>query len=507
MRRKGEEADGGGELAVLKFEPHELRDELAEAIETWKQRIWERGIGSSWKNDFPLDLIDVTDPDFDPVGHEDRIITPETEFELTLPRWQESTRITYGDFVRLVRELAGATLGEHRECCTEHRYLLRVSPINDEAIKYLWHTLPDPETDAHAEAQREYVERAREEAALSARLRELHYASTDDEQAWDQDQAEAWKTASTRLREVSERLRTPTQRYCSLTVPLDGQDVACSLTEGFTVFGAAVAASGDYNKDLPPILDDLFVEVRYQHPISRDTSRYVADAYLFELSSTLGLEFEEDPRPTVTDSEWYPEGESRIADARLRPLLLGKGMPALLNLYNRAVAASDDGTRILYYTKVIEYVSQTVVMQQATEAIRAKLLSARALNPDADFVAELQTIIEEQRAFRKDREAIRQAVTTCCEASELSRAAPPFLVRLGGLSPSSRPKEKEEALAQLGYSLYATRNSIAHAKANYKPTGEECPEEQLAAFAVCAKLAAQQVVRWYHSRPEDARVA
>jgi hypothetical protein len=63
----------------------------------------------------------------------------------------------------------------------------------------------------------------------------------------------------------------------------------CSLTEGFTVFGAAVAAAGNYNKEYQPVEDDLFVEVRYRRPVSRDAARYVADAYLFELSSTLSV--------------------------------------------------------------------------------------------------------------------------------------------------------------------------------------------------------------------------
>ena len=251
---------------------------------------------------------------------------------------------------------------------------------------------------------------------------------------------------------------------------------------------------------------DLFVEVRYQPPISLDTARYVADAYLFELSSTLGLEFEVDPRPTLEDVEWYPEGEPQVSNARLRPLLLGKGMPELLKLYNRALAASNDEVRILYFAKVIEYVSQTVVRQQATEAIRAKLLSPRAVSPDAGYVAELQAVVEQQRVFRKDREAMKQTVVTCCEASELSRVAPPFLSKLRGVSPSDPPKKKEEALAQLGYSLSATRNWVSHAKANYERTGEECPEGQLDTFAECAKLAAQQAVRWYHSRPEEVRV-
>ncbi len=101
---------------------------------------------------------------------------------------------------------------------------------------------------------------------------------------------------------------------------------------------------------------------------------------------------------------------------------------------------------------------------------------------------------------------MRQAAIVCCEASDLSRVAPPFLSKLRGVSPEDAPKKKEEALAELGASLYATRNRIAHAKANYEPTGEECPEEQLADFAECAKLAAQQAVRWYHSRHQDARV-
>jgi hypothetical protein len=77
---------------------------------------------------------------------------------------------------------------------------------------------------------------------------------------------------------------------------------------------------------------------------------------------------------------------------------------------------------------------------------------------------------------------------------------------LRNASPTDLPKKKEEALTELGASLYATRNRTAHAKANYESTGEECPEEQLTDFVECVKLAAQQAVRWYHSRAEDARV-
>jgi hypothetical protein len=328
------------------------------------------------------------------------------------------------------------------------------------------------------------------------------------EEGFDEGLYAEWVKVSDEVLGLATEIDKPTRRYLTMPVSHDEIEAVCSLTQGFTVFGPAVAASGDYDDDFPPIFpDEVFVEVRFRNGrLSQDTARYVADAYLFELSSSIGLDFEADPRPSL-DYEDPEELDWRTSyDVKLRPLLLGMGMPELLRLYSKAAVAIDDEVKILYFAKVIEYVSQTVVRQRANEAIRAKLLSPRSLSPDAAYVAELQAVVEEQRDRRKDREAVKQAAIVCCEASELAGVAPPFLSKLRDVSPSDPPKKKEDALAELGVSLYATRNWIAHAKANYQPTGEECPEEQLAAFAECARLAAQQAVRWYHSRPEDARV-
>jgi hypothetical protein len=181
-------------------------------------------------------------------------------------------------------------------------------------------------------------------------------------------------------------------------------------------------------------------------------------------------------------------------------------MRPLLELYSSAISASDIHVSILYFTKAVEFVSQTVVRQQATEAIRAKLLSPRALSPTADFIMELEPVVDEQRAFKKDREAIKHTVAICCEATELSRIAPNFLTDLKKINRTSKEKERGDALTKLGASLYSTRNSIAHAKANYSPTGEECPAEDMVAFTSCIKVATQQVIRWYGSRPENERL-
>jgi hypothetical protein len=72
---------------------------------------------------------------------------------------------------------------------------------------------------------------------------------------------------------------------------------------------------------------------------------------------------------------------------------------------------------IFYLTKVIEYVSQTVVKAQLVSTIQKKLYSAEALSPNAEFIIELQNMFNEQRNYTKDREAIRLTILTCCEVA------------------------------------------------------------------------------------------
>lgn len=486
---------------MLLFDPPELRNHIAEALGTW-----EKLVGYDWDRDFSDDVIDVSDPDFNPAEYGDSTITKDDSFTLSLPRWEDEVRVTYGEFVELAAELQHADLRGNVECWTGSRLLVRVSPTNEEAYLYLYRTLPEAETEEERRSQLSLIEQRKKVAALYAQTPKPRDLAQDD--TYDEELLTAYLDASRRERELSEQVEKSGGRYCSIeSRSLDEKEVTCALVKKFTLFGPAIAASGTYDKYLPPVLDDdLFVEIRFSGGIQEKEARALFEAYVFELSSSLGVDLAESPRPDIVDEDpdLYDHG-IYLSETRLRPLLSGKGMMELLALYNRAIAAPNE-VKILYLTKVIEYVAQTVVEERANEAIRTKLLSSRSLNPDAAYLAELRAVVEEQRHFRKDREAVRQTTINCCEAGDLARLAPLFLIKLRDISPSDPPKKREAALAELGASLYATRNRIAHAKANYEPTGEECPEDQLADFVECAKLAAQQSVRWYHSRHEDARV-
>src|SRR5215208_2205795 len=97
---------------VLKFDPPELQDQLLAAIETWKQKIDITREDDFWDdlNNFSDDTVDVTDAGFNAADYPDQTITCESEFDLGLPEWEGTARVTYGEFIELARELSSAEL-------------------------------------------------------------------------------------------------------------------------------------------------------------------------------------------------------------------------------------------------------------------------------------------------------------------------------------------------------------------------------------------------------------
>lgn len=388
-------------------------------------------------------LIDPTSEDFDPDAH-DLTITPLTEVTVSLPRSDLYQTSTYRELLDLVEELAGAELEDGVRYWSKQRLLLRVHPgYDDHSFSY------------------------------RGTLEEAEY---------------------------------PTGALGLDSTSRSGSACRCAIVAGITPFGFLVTRSGDYEKYYPPAMgEDLFVQVTWFGSIERREILEVTEAYLFELESSMGITLSPSPRATVHEVD-EDETERRVLIPRLRPLICGKGMEDLHRSYNAAVRSWDPQYRILTLVKVLEYVSQTIVRAQLVDAVRMKLSSSRALEPDAQFALELESVVTEARSYRKDREALRITVSTCCDAFDLAREAPPILKLLRRLDPQADDKSRKAALEEFAGVLYATRNSAAHAKTNYSPTGEECPPEQLGQLAAVARIAAQQAIRWFAARPESSRV-
>lgn len=419
--------------------------ELREEVER-AMRLLEKSPGFDAFED-----LEVTDPgsdDFNEADYVDDPICRDTEICLTVPRSDcEPLALTYGGLLHFAEELSQSRLVNKVECWTPKRFLLRVV-AND--------------LDSHRN-----LESALATGALS----------------------------DSGLPSVQTR---------------SGNRLTIKLTSGLTIFGFLVAASGDWEKHFfPPVLDDdRFIEITWdQMPPPEAEMSELIESLLFELSASANVCLARSPRPTLHFESGEDERDEHVSwHPRLRPLLSGAGIAELLSLYNRADTTLDPEFQILGFAKVLEHVSESVLREDLTRRVRTKLQSARALDPDARYISELETLFgEHSKASRKDREVLKLTVIECCDPLELQPYCPAFL-DLHQVSIKSNEKDRLKGLETFASCLSSTRNRIAHAKVSYMPTGEECPEVHLAQLAGCARIAAQQAIRWYAVQHERLRV-
>jgi hypothetical protein len=289
--------------------------------------------------------------------------------------------------------------------------------------------------------------------------------------------------------------------HFSVSAKHNGTDIRIGLTAGSLAFALGVVKEELFwDKYYPPYDGQThFVDIVHADGLARNDAFDVIHAYLFELGSTLGLGLSFSPRADDGDAVEDNEDESPTPDAgqRFRPLLLGTGMGPLLREYYAAMSTTNSENAVLGFAKCIEYTAASVVRQRQYEDVRRRLMSPEAIDPTAPFIDGLLALVEEHRVFMKDSEALRLAIERCCDAQLLAPVAPLFVKRLRELPETAKAADRKAALNDFAACLSSTRNRIAHAKANYDLSGQECPENDMLDLAQCAKLAAEQCIRWY----------
>lgn len=292
-----------------------------------------------------------------------------------------------------------------------------------------------------------------------------------------------------------------------------GKQVRCSIVHGITLFGLKLLELREYNEYFPPVNDqDYFIKITGENLTNEDFDEIV-NAYIFELSScdviNLSLSYRQQPE----DFEDEKTDEFLNQTQYMRALLCGKGIDEIIKIYNDALKSFDTDRKIMQYTKVIEFVSQTVIRMEKTERIQCKLSSLRSLKSDANFIKELELAFDDFKdKYSRDSEAIKSTIFRCCDIEEICDLAPEYLKKLKGLrnqlgnQKANRGELLEAAKSELAQSISDTRNAISHAKANYTPKGKECPDEEMDYFLEMVRVVAVQVIKWYANIHENQRI-
>lgn len=297
------------------------------------------------------------------------------------------------------------------------------------------------------------------------------------------------------------RVESSEIRYESLIEEKDtkftykGKTYYVDLIQNCAEYSISVAINGNYSKYLPPTLpEDLFIYIYCKDGIDKNIDAIV-QRYIFEVDSIFNIQLFESPRPEFVDD--FDEDDSRYGNKRIIDMEIDDNLTEIISIFNQASNIESIESKILNYTRVIEYASQTVIKKDLFESVFNKLSSERVYSPDSDYILELEQIFKDNSKYSKDSEAIKVTVKQCCDAMNLKLHAPDFLKKINKLKVDSKKSEQLEALEELARAISDTRNMFSHAKTNYTKKGMECPKEQLFKFGECIKVVANQVIRWY----------
>ena len=178
-----------------------------------------------------------------------------------------------------------------------------------------------------------------------------------------------------------------------------------------------------------PLSYDSFIEISGSE-LELEECRTICKTFIFEFNCLSGLALIPSPNtPSAIDDAAYDDyveakkGLLKEFGMLTQSFLVCSDTVKVIELFNRAISCEDNEMSILYFSKVIEYVSETVVRMKITEVGRKVLSSNRSLMPDANFIKELQDVFK-SHSYKKDSESTGITIQTCCYISYLAEVIP-----------------------------------------------------------------------------------
>jgi hypothetical protein len=254
------------------------------------------------------------------------------------------------------------------------------------------------------------------------------------------------------------------------------------------------------NKCESPVCHDNFIIITGEN-LNIDDCRVACNSLIFESGSLYDVIIKASPNNSDTH-EVDIVINNEYLNLNSTSLIICKDTDEVIKLYNKAISTGDSEFAILYFSKIIEFISQTVVRAKITELGRKALSSKRAMNPDASFIKELQYLFKDN-SYQKDSDSIKITVQTCSYVNDIISVIPKYMENK---FKTDLKKGEDHALAYVASCITATRNNIAHAKSNYKASNLEASEEHYDEFAKLLKIISEHCIRWFSVQNPFSRV-
>ena len=190
--------------------------------------------------------------------------------------------------------------------------------------------------------------------------------------------------------------------------------------------------------------------------------------------------------------------------------LIGYG--PILRLYRQAKMSEDKEIKFLQFYKIIEYISPLVAKLNAYDKLNKRLDLLASSSRDHQYLDSIFEVTRKYDMDVKDDYLAESVVKNCVDVIPLQEFIPKR-IRKNKMSNKPIMQEsdmKDEQLSSLqkliARIIYATRNSIVHAKSNYESNGYEMEGDELDDGNVMMEKIALSIIQWNERQPDNCKM-
>ena len=305
----------------------------------------------------------------------------------------------------------------------------------------------------------------------------------------------------------------------------NGVNYQVKVVDNPLLVGLWNSKEGNYDDNylIFPCSSYLALEIKYSdnNKLSVDEENQLIERVLYDLTRKLGVavyvsSFIDVHAEAEQIDEEYESMDVPPTEATIEVNSLFKAS-AILTLYRQAKEIMNSEIAFLHYYKIIEYVSPAVAKKNAIASLNDHLNAADNVPRDYHYMDTMLSIASQYRDDQKDDFLTQSVIQTCIDVKPYFHLLPISLqkqvkdnlhvaetadIRTIALNPDQEMSLKK----QVANILYSTRNSIVHAKANYRPTGLECPVDTLEEVNEMMNSFALTLIAWNDTQPDYLRV-
>lgn len=309
------------------------------------------------------------------------------------------------------------------------------------------------------------------------------------------------------------------------SVAFKDEGVDVSIVKSPFLVGFLNSKEGKYEEDFGFGACEPYtaIEIRPSIDIDDKSVKELIERICFYLTDKFGVAIYPWEGPDINElynrmDEYYNEDEENDKDEEEVKVLGFDVLPTyspLLRMFRQAKGVGDPEIQFLHYYKILEYVSPLVAKTVAYDRLNRRLDLLPSVDRDAKYLDSLLAIAKKYDTDMRDDSLAIAVIENCVDVIPLFEMLPEkqkkvvkrnLHIQKDKLTEDDVTDEQIRGLQkQIAMILYATRNSIVHAKSNYVATGNEIQQSDIPAANEMMEIISRAIINWNQRQPEGFR--